>query len=57
MYVNLALINVTALGFVFLCLVYPMTFVSLDCPFLLPFRYSLTFIVLDQYVLVGSLYR
>ena len=27
-----------------LCLVYPMLPVSLDCPFLLPLRYSLTFI-------------
>ena len=30
--------------FVFLRLVYPMLPVSLDCPFFLPLRYSLTFI-------------
>jgi hypothetical protein len=30
--------------FVFLCLVYPMLPVSLDCPFLFLLRYSLTFI-------------
>jgi len=33
---------VVFLSFVFLCLVYPMLPVSVDCPFLLPLRCSLT---------------